>query len=427
MKVLDFGIAKLANETGHTRTGTLLGTPYYMSPEQWHSDKNIDGRADVYSLGIILYECVTGALPFSGSSALQIMYAHLQKPMPDPGAQTPLPEGLRALVLRMASKTPSERPASMHEVEAALRALSSGSDGGRGSSGALSLDTLRTRDVLQRLRTRGPWLLAGLGGVSLALLLLSFLFKKAPPGGRTKAAPPADLLPPAPVVAAPVLPPELVVLGPARFPIGTGAASAEDGPAHTVDIPRFALSRVEVSFSALAEYEAATGRRLPALQGINLTRFGTRPAVNLSRDEAAAYCRWRYATWGGRLPTEEEWEFAARSGDPARLFPWAGERIGPALANLGGTQARTFPVESFEDGASSQGILHLVGNAAEWTSSDAAPYPGSSARITRGLAVVRGGGANQPATRVRATTRWFVPPASGNPFLGFRCAATPAP
>lgn len=123
VKVLDFGIAKLANETGRTQTGALLGTPLDMSPEQWMADKNLDGRSDIYALGIILYECLTGELPFAAESPLQYMYAHMQKPMPELGRVGEYPETLRKLVQSMTSKQPQERPATMQQVEAALRAV----------------------------------------------------------------------------------------------------------------------------------------------------------------------------------------------------------------------------------------------------------------------------------------------------------------
>lgn len=433
VKVLDFGIAKLVNETGRTRTGALLGTPFYMSPEQWQADKNLDGRSDIYSLGIILYETLSGERPFAGETALQCMYAHIQKPLPDLAEQISLPDELCVLLQRMAAKSPADRPARMQEVEAELRAVA------RQSSVATDAvsGTARLRGTMRRLRVRAR---AAIGAASLLVIPILILFWLARARQRPQSAVPDVLrsvttVPADMAAAAPALPAELVVLGPSRFPIGSGSANSTEGPAHVVELRRFAISRYEVSFSALAEYEAAAGRKLMALQGINLSKFGNRPAVNLSRDEAASYCRWRYARFEGRLPSEEEWEFAARSGDEARLFPWAGTRqpaqtsqvIEPTFANLGAAHPRTFPIDSFEAGASDQGVFHLIGNASEWTSSPAVPYPGSSARVPSGSAVVRGGGANTPMRGVRSTTRWFVDPATGTPFLGFRCAATPPP
>ena len=437
VKVLDFGIAKLANETGRTQTGALLGTPYYMSPEQWMADKNLDGRSDVYSLGIILYECLTGALPFEAATPLQYMYAHMQKPMPDLGRPGEYPEALQKLVRDMTHKKPAERPATMQQVEGALRAvaqsMSSPDPAAVDALGAtLPIPGSAPAASQPKKGPRAAVALAALAGLSLALALVVVAARwlghdrgAAPPKALAAAgAPPAASLPD---LGGPPWPAELVVLGPSRFALGYGPPGAEDGPAHSVELARFALSRFEVSFSALAEYQAATAQVLTALQGVNLTKFGNRPAVNLPRDQAAAYCRWRFARWNGRLPTEAEWEFAARSGDSKHLFPWSKPQFEPGLANLGAVPPRTFPVESFESGASAQGILHLIGNAAEWTSTDAAPYPGSTARIASGLAVVRGGGANLQPGKVRATTRWFIAPTSGSPFLGFRCAATPLP
>ena len=90
-KVLDFGIAKLAPELSHamsprTRTGAMLGTPSYMAPEQISGTSAIDGRTDVYAVGVLLFEAVTGRLPFVGATLFDLMRAHLEQPPPSPRA-----------------------------------------------------------------------------------------------------------------------------------------------------------------------------------------------------------------------------------------------------------------------------------------------------------------------------------------------------
>ena len=124
----DFGLARQAQPDGNaqlTATGAVMGTLAYMAPEQF-SGRPTDARADVYSFGVMLYELLVGALPFTGDSA-QLMYGHLQQPPPPPRARRPdMPQALEQLVLRMLSKDPAWRPQSMAEVAAALRTIEQG-------------------------------------------------------------------------------------------------------------------------------------------------------------------------------------------------------------------------------------------------------------------------------------------------------------
>jgi hypothetical protein len=119
-KVTDFGVVKLIDGSGlQTKTGILMGTPNYMSPEQVREEP-IDGGVDVYALGVMLYEMLTGELPFTGKP-MDVLIAHVQKPVPELPAR--LPVGVRALVARMLAKQPADRPAGMAEVAELARRL----------------------------------------------------------------------------------------------------------------------------------------------------------------------------------------------------------------------------------------------------------------------------------------------------------------
>ncbi|UQA54721.1 serine/threonine-protein kinase [Polyangium aurulentum] len=123
-KVLDFGIAHVIAETRVTRSGTLLGTPGYMAPEQARGDIWIDARADVFSMGSVLFECLTGEQAFAGVHAMAILAKILLAEPPRLREKRPeLPDELDALLARMLSKEPAERPQDGGEVAAALREL----------------------------------------------------------------------------------------------------------------------------------------------------------------------------------------------------------------------------------------------------------------------------------------------------------------
>jgi serine/threonine-protein kinase len=119
VKILDFGIARPTEKTGKglTRTGQLVGTPGYMSPEQVQSSRTIDARADLFGLGCLLFRCIMGRTPFEGGEMLAMMRAVLQDPAPHLEG---VPPALDALVQELLAKDPADRPPSAEAVRARL-------------------------------------------------------------------------------------------------------------------------------------------------------------------------------------------------------------------------------------------------------------------------------------------------------------------
>ena len=123
VKLIDFGIAKSFEQADQdlTKTGFAVGTPKYMSPEQGRAEP-LDGRSDLYSLGIILYQCLTGDVPFKAPSAMGVIVKHLQeRPVPlEQAATQPLPAGLAEVVMKSLSKRREERFEDADEMRLAL-------------------------------------------------------------------------------------------------------------------------------------------------------------------------------------------------------------------------------------------------------------------------------------------------------------------
>ena len=124
-KVLDFGIAKLAavHGTPRTQTGALLGTPAYMAPEQISGAEKVDARTDLYAVGVVLFECLTGRVPFEAPTLFDLMKAHVEAPVP-PIGRADVPPSLEAIVQRAMAKDPAARFQSAAEMRRALIAAS---------------------------------------------------------------------------------------------------------------------------------------------------------------------------------------------------------------------------------------------------------------------------------------------------------------
>ena len=124
VKILDFGLARsTADNTGLTQMGTIMGTPSYMAPEQARG-KTVDGRADLWSLGVMLYEMTNGRRPFVGDNAMAILTSlAMDEPTPPNLINIGMPQGLSDLIVRLLSKAPEHRPASAQAVAEELLRL----------------------------------------------------------------------------------------------------------------------------------------------------------------------------------------------------------------------------------------------------------------------------------------------------------------
>src|SRR6478735_8214729 len=179
-KVLDFGIAKWSRgedaskiDQLETQAGTVFGTPRYMSPEQAQGTP-LDARSDLYSLGVLLYQMLSGRAPFVDDDAVVVMARHIKDPPPRFESMSPevkVPESIEALLWRVLAKSPAERPATAEQMiaeldaaEVSARALESGPRLKLGS---------RERTLLRRY---GLWLAGG----ALALLCLGLLVAFGP-------------------------------------------------------------------------------------------------------------------------------------------------------------------------------------------------------------------------------------------------------
>jgi eukaryotic-like serine/threonine-protein kinase len=261
-KVLDFGIAKsqqhgLGSVSGSTRTGSVLGTPYYMSPEQAEGAKSLDHRTDVWAMGVIACECLVGARPFDAETLGALLLAICARELPVPSRLGPVPAGFDAWFARACARDVKQRFSSAREAAQELRAVCSGDLMGNyvsppssagGAVQAASLPLASTTAQLSvssaareaRKKSSGPWLavavLAALGVVGAAALVL---LRSKPESdistasSATQVTEPPRSAPPA-TTAAPE-PPPVVATAPSIEPSAVPSASS---PARIVNRPR---------------------------------------------------------------------------------------------------------------------------------------------------------------------------------------------
>jgi len=567
-KILDFGLAKI--KSGEllgsfiaAQTTGLMGSPFYMAPEQW-SDEPPDARADIYSLGVMLFQMLSGEVPFKGSSIPSIMKKHLTQDVPSLASKgVDVPPQIEAVILHAMAKEPKRRTASadqfVDELRAAMAAASAtlkrtgetaeidpgktlvsapppaqptftakGSttafDPMAGTISAASLEQEQQKTLFaqrelareaeakrklaeeeeqkrkaegqereaerkhleelvaqqtkvleeklnQLASTMAPKMAAagsesaqfhrsGIATVGessfpaisdvglvpqkrsrlplvlgLCVLLLIgggvggfFIFRPHPP-----APPKQSGSSNAGEREAPPIKAQLLDIPGGTFQMGRNDGPPTEVPAHAVTVAGFAMDKTEVTNAEYAQFIREANHAPPEQWGSIKAPVGEEllPVSNISYEDAVAFAAWRSKRDGVtyRLPTEEEWEYAARNGDKDNLYPWGNTwqsgHAATAESGVGTAQA----VGTYAQGMNRWGVLDLVGNVWEWTSSKASLYKGDTEeRLAqqKDWIVIRGGGYASsakgafPPGPVSSTIRTWVAPNYKNPFLGFR-------
>lgn len=450
VKVLDFGIAKLRDDTaGHlTQTGSVMGTPHYMSPEQCLGEE-LDPRADIYSVGIVVYEMLCGRVPFNAPVSTAVVVQHVSQPPPSLRSINPaVPAALEEVVLHAIQKNRSDRPA----TAGALAQQLVGALGSRqivatgyaplrqeGSSATLKKEineeTVERRPtssdesdlpktvylaspasgvpagrrtngehaaVTGSVKRAGPGKYIGaaaIGVSAVALLIFFFVWQR----GRdvtdtgdhkialaaTEEAKPAATQPDdPPATTRPAAPAGMIAIIGNQFLMGSNEGDPDAKPARTVRVESFYLDVYEVTCEDYKLFLDKTGRPAPNAwtNGTYPAGAAKHPVTGITWDDADAYAK----SVGKRLPSEAEWEFAAR-GPGGLLYPW-GNTWDPRCANAGNEGKGLVDIGSY--GCHSPfGVQDLIGNAWEWTASDWGPYPGGTLATPapQGEKVIRGG------------------------------------
>jgi len=467
VKIGDFGIAKLRESATHTMTGTVLGTPAYMSFEQaagMRSDE-LDARSDIYSLGVVVYEMLTGRVPFHSDTPLGCVRKHLtEQPPPFRAVKPDLPSlpQLEGVVMKALTKDREQRFASPLEFARELAEAAgatqptaplpqtrvvppptpvvgepSGLPLGRAEPSPTQPARAAAPSPPKPAAVPSPQLRPTPARPSRAkYVIFAFLALAAAGTGlwywqQSRLQPQIESQPPSESGAKTPTPPSGMVYIPGgTFTMGRdNSEDPEETPAHVVTVPPFYLDKTPVTTANYAAYVWAGGRQTPPSwpQGRYPSGSDDWPVADVSWEEARAYC----ADSGKRLPTEAEWEFAARGTD-GRLYPW-GNRFDPALTNskergLGhpeGVEGKDiFDKVALDSASSPFGVFGMSGNVWEWTADDYKPYSGhqSAFQIPADAKVIRGGSFKSDKDHITTTTRNLDLATTRSPTIGFRCA-----
>ena len=474
VKVLDFGIAKMLGDSqvsgssSLTETGTIVGSPPYMSPEQLEGSRHVDLRSDLWSLGVIVYEALTGKLPFRGGSFVAVGAAVLDgKYQPASELRRGLPRAIDDFLAKALSVDPGARFQSAREMVTAFEALEQGSD-----DEALSVDPrpwaaaafATTLEAAAPARAKPAAGLRTLSHAPIAkrarrltlrrMVAASMLASVAVGGGYAL----STLRPRGPLAC----PPGMKLIDAATFRMGSlveGETPSDETPAHEVSLSAFCLDATEVTvgaYRACKSCEPAPGTVRIEGMNPNAVRFWSEycnqsdatehPLNCVEWAQASAYCE----ALGKRLPSEGEWELAAR-GSAARTYPWGEtpptrERVNacgaecsrmlserleksgrppwPRMYSDDDAAPTTAAVGSRNAGATPLGVMDLAGNVWEWTSSPYCAYDAPDCGDSR--RVIRGGGWDTVESQdVRAARRLPSAPSARSWSVGFRCAKTP--
>jgi formylglycine-generating enzyme required for sulfatase activity len=228
-------------------------------------------------------------------------------------------------------------------------------------------------------------------------------------------------------------PDDMVLVPGGEFTMGSPAGDADEQPAHRVLVDSFFMDKYEVTVRQYGVFlQEAGGDRPSEWKTMNKTVNQNRPVMGVDWADAARYCKWA----GKRLPTEAEWEKAARGTD-GRLYPWGNDPPTPLHANFGKTGSNDHgslaPVGTLEHGKSPYGIYDMAGNVWEWVSDwyDDAYYKNSPPQNPAGppmggFKVIRGGSWASGPRNLRSADRYWDPPSFRSLYFpGFRCAKNP--
>ena len=490
-------ILEMEGSTNLTGTGSGLLSPEYLAPEQWTG--KAQPQSDIYSLGILFFEVLTGKKPYTSDTRQGLKYQHSSAEIPSAGAlETSIPKAVDLVLHKALAKEPQNRFKTMLEFAQALEILGWG-----GSSEELK-KLLAARPQAQKIspppqplkesekkkqsapkkkKSSRRSLAVALAVIVLALTAAGFFFlpdilnqaaqptpaaaiaeisntavlqpsetpleeeqvnseenttavipSAAPEEQEAAVEPSATPLPSAgSIKTAETDGMQLVHIPAGEFLMGSNDRDAAESPQHSVYLDAYWIDRTEVTNAMYAACVQAGVCVSPASNASSSRStyfdnpdYGNYPVIFISWDQAAAYCEWA----GRRLPSEAEWEKAAR-GENGNICPWGNNAPANNLLNYSGLVSDTSPVGSYPEGASPYGVLDMSGNVWEWTADwyaydyyQNSPFENPAGPQEGSKRVLKGGSWYYDTNFIRSAYRFSSDAITRLNDVGFRCAVS---
>jgi eukaryotic-like serine/threonine-protein kinase len=425
--ITDFGLVRIMNTASQTASGTVSGTPAYMSPEQARGDQT-DHRTDIYSLGVVLYEMLAGRVPFEADSTLTVLHMQIHTtPPPIPG----IPAKVQQVIDRALVKNPDDRYQSSRELAADYyRSIDVTAQAAPlpepKPAGTIPVEApaptkpkpeIEPEPVTKLEPTPKPARSRQWIGVALfslvCLTLLAFgayrLLNTRPIVPQSTETVSAEL----PSTATSPLPSEIpglpeatrmVKVDAGTYVVGRDPEDNNHSASQTISLNEFWIDQYQVTNKDYRQYMSETGAPAPISPG-----EGNHPVMGVTWDQAAAYCSWV----NKRLPDEAEWEAAGRGPGPdPQLYPWGND----ANEALKLPDESTYEVGTQPINVSPLKVYDMVGNVWEWVGE---PY-GS---LEAGNKILRGGRYGNPQNLAFRLAGAPDATNSSVQYAGFRCAA----
>jgi len=426
-KIMDFGIATMTRYVTEYTAAKMLSI-HYSAPERFRRE-TVDERADIYSLGVVLFEMFTGRRPYDSEDTESVMYFHLEGKVPSPRSINPnIPKDIEKLIMKSLQKKPENRYKNFEEMKQVFLPYCDDPGHGPGPDGEA------TKTPPNKILIITILILCVL---LFGVLAYIYLFQK----------PPKDCVRNSKGFCEEKLTEDdspMIQVPEGEFIMGSSKFKME-GPEQKIYLDTYKIDKYPVTrkmfkkFVEQTKYETEpeknqTGRvrhgsrwvrmnvnwRNP--DGLNDNPDDNLPVTQVSWNDANAFCQWK----GKQLPTEAQWEKAARGPDGFE-YPWGNEKPDDSLANFDAIDGSIKPVGSYEQNQSYYGVYDMAGNAMEWCRDGYVNY-GNKKRLSNNhyempnqQRVVKGSAYPEGMTSLRSSRRMRHEPDYSNNILGFRC------
>lgn len=473
VKIGDFSIAKSSDLNGVTSPDVMIvGSPEYISPEQVNGEK-IDNRTDIYSVGIVLYEMLTGKPPFESDTLIAIAHKQVfELPTPPKNLNPDIPIWLDKIILKCLAKRLDDRYQTVKELISDLE-----------DHRVPKINFEQKRDEAKisqkKFLTLRRIAISSIIGLFIAIVITGYFIQKYNKNQTTLQITQKDfidnskklamletklqeletikqdletqlstaeqkiqntesekkkLMAELQAVKKPVapkgIPSDMILVDAGEFTMG----NPEIGDQHKVYLNAFYIDKYEVTNEQYVKFLNTIGThdgyinldsgycKIEKIEGVYVVKKGyeKHPVVEVSWNGANMYAKWA----GKRLPTEAEWEKAAK-GTNGRKYPW-GDTFDRNKCNV--SMQRTMPVGSYPEGRSPYGCYDMAGNAWEWTADwyDSDYYKNSPSVNPNGpnsgnFRVWRGGSLFGNQLTTQCSTRNYLSPEKTQNGSGFRC------